>query len=85
MISDLAVRPNAVSGLLGSAMSRFEAAMSNLQLGAASFRDAEARIRDADVAEESARLVRSQILQRAGTAVLARANQEPAMALRLLA
>ncbi len=39
---------------------------------------------DADVAEETASLVRLQILQQAGAAVLAQANQQPALALQLL-
>jgi flagellin len=45
---------------------------------------AEARITDADTAENSAALLRSNILQQASSAVLAQANQQPALALTLL-
>ena len=45
---------------------------------------AESRIRDADVAEEVAKMVRLQILQQAGTAVVAQANQQPSNVLALL-
>jgi flagellin len=46
--------------------------------------NAASRITDADIALESAQLVRQQILQQAATAVLAQANQDPALAVRLL-
>jgi flagellin len=45
---------------------------------------AESRIRDVDVAAESAELTRLSILQQAGASVLAQANQAPALALSLL-
>jgi len=45
---------------------------------------AESRIRDADVAEDSATLVRLGIVQQAASAVLAQANQQPSLALALL-
>ena len=46
---------------------------------------AESRIRDADVAEESARFVNAQVRQQVSVAVLAQANQTSSLALRLLA
>ena len=45
---------------------------------------ADSRIRDADIAEESARLSRAQILEQAGTSVLAQANQLPQSVLSLI-
>jgi flagellin len=45
---------------------------------------AESRIRDADIAAEAAELTRLNILQQAGTAILAQANQQPQLALQLL-
>jgi flagellin len=45
---------------------------------------AEGRIRDADIASESANLIRKQISQQAAVNVLAQANQQPALALQLL-
>lgn len=71
-------------GTLGAAESRLETAISNLQVARENFGAAESRIRDVDVAFEAAELTRLTILQQAGTAVLAQANQQPQLALRLL-
>jgi len=49
------------------------------------FAVAESRITDADIASEVAVLTRNQILQQAASAVLAQANQQPALAIQLLA
>ena len=45
---------------------------------------AESRIRDADIAEETANMTRGTILQQAGVSILAQANQQPQLALQLL-
>jgi len=71
-------------GTLGAAESRLETTISNLQVARENFTAAESRIRDADVAAEAAELTRLTILQQAGTAILAQANQQPQLALRLL-
>lgn len=71
-------------GKLGGAESRLGYAVSLLQTQRENFLEAEGHIRDADVADEAAKLVRLQILQQAGTAVLAQANQRPSLALQLL-
>lgn len=71
-------------GILGAAESRLTSAVSNLQSARENFAAAESRIRDADIAEETANLVRLQVLQQAGTAVLAQANQQPALVTKLL-
>lgn len=71
-------------GTLGAAESRLETTISNLQVARENFQAAESRIRDVDVAEEAAELTRLSILQQAGTAVLAQANQQPQLALQLL-
>jgi flagellin-like hook-associated protein FlgL len=71
-------------GTIGASQSRVNIAISNLQSAKENFATAESRIRDADIAAEAANLVRTQILQQAATAVLAQANQGPALALRLL-
>ncbi len=64
-------------GTLGSVESRLNTAIANLQVARENFSAAESRIRDADVAEETANLTRLTILQQAGVAVLAQANQQP--------
>ena len=71
-------------GTIGAFQSRVEVASSVLQSTTENYRAAESRIRDADIASEVANLVRLQILQQAAMAILAQANQQPALALRLL-
>ena len=68
----------------GAAMSRFEFAISNLQITGENQSAARGRIMDADFAAETANLSRSQILQQAGTAMVAQANQVPQQVLQLL-
>lgn len=71
-------------GTLGAAEARLEVAVNNLQVARENFKAAESRIRDVDVAQESAELTRLSILQQAGAAVLAQANAQPQLALQLL-
>jgi len=68
----------------GSVQSRFEAIISNLQVGVENQAAARSRIMDADYASETANLSRAQILQQAGTAMVAQANQLPQQVLKLL-
>ena len=69
---------------LGGVMSRLEATSSSLQVASENLSASRSRIRDADFAQETANLTRSQILQQAGTAMLAQANTAPQIALSLL-
>jgi flagellin len=71
-------------GTLGAAESRLEVTIANLQVARENFLAAESRIRDVDVAAESAELTRLNILQQAGAAVLAQANSQPQLALQLI-
>ena len=71
-------------GALGGVESRLSTAIANLGVARENLVAAESRIRDVDVAEEAANLTRLSILQQAGTAVLAQANQLPSLALQLL-
>jgi flagellin len=68
----------------GAAMSRFAFAISNLQITGENQTAARGRIMDADFAAETANLARAQILQQAGTAMVAQANQIPNNVLTLL-
>jgi flagellin len=68
----------------GATQSRFETIISNLQVGVENQAAARSRIMDADFAAETANLSRAQILQQAGTAMVAQANQLPQQVLRLL-
>ena len=69
---------------LGALQSRFETAISNLQVTSENLSASRSRILDADFAQETANLSRSQILQQAGTAMVAQANQLPQGVLALL-
>jgi len=71
-------------GTLGAVQSRFENAVGNIQIQAENTTAARGRIMDADFATETANLSRSQILQQAGTAMVAQANQLPQQVLALL-
>jgi flagellin len=68
----------------GAAMSRFGFAISNLQITGENQSAARGRIMDADFASETANLARAQILQQAGTAMVAQANQLPQQVMQLL-
>ena len=71
-------------GTLGATESRLSVALNNLSVARENFASAESQIRDIDVASEAANLTRLNILQQAGSAVLAQANAQPALALTLL-
>ena len=68
----------------GAMMNRFQFAISSLQVTGENQSAARGRIMDADFAAETANLARSQILQQAGTAMVAQANQLPQQVLQLL-
>jgi flagellin len=68
----------------GSVESRLKAAASVIDSTIINYRSAESRIKDTDVAEDAASLVRLNILKQVGASVLAQANLEPQIALRLL-
>ena len=69
---------------LGAFQNRIELTINNLQVSRENLAASESRIRDADIASETASLTRSQILVQAGTAVLTQANISPQSALNLL-
>lgn len=75
---------NSSRGELGAMQNRFTSVVSNLQSSAENLSAARSRIQDADFAQETANLSRSQVLQQAGTAMVAQANQLPQGVLALL-
>ncbi|TAK74943.1 MAG: flagellin FliC [Aquabacterium sp.] len=75
---------NSQRATMGAAQNRFTAVISNLQVAVESQTAARSRIMDADFASETANLSRSQILQQAGSAMVAQANQLPQQVLSLL-
>jgi flagellin len=75
---------NTLRGTLGTIETRLSSAILSLQTSRENIQSAEARIVDADVAVEAAELTRTNILQQAGAAVLAQANQLPQLAVQLI-
>jgi flagellin len=68
----------------GAAMNRLEVASSNIQTMRLNISAANSRIRDVDVAEETAKMSRNQVLTQAGVSILAQANQLPQLAFGLI-
>ena len=75
---------NAARATLGAIQTRFETAVNNIDIQVENLAAARGRIIDADFAVETANLSRTQILQQAGTAMVAQANQIPQNVLQLL-
>jgi len=90
--ADLAIRVldgaldfvNEVRGKLGAVQNRFSAVVSGNQTTSENVANSRSRIMDADYAAETVALARAQILQQAGTAMLAQANALPQNVLQLL-
>ena len=73
-----------IRGNLGAVQNRLQSTINNLQVSVENLSAAESRIRDVDVASETAAMTRAQILTQAGTSILSQANQTPQSALSLL-
>jgi flagellin len=71
-------------GALGAYQNRFESTIASLQTTSENLTASRSRIKDADFAKETAALSRAQVLQQAGTAILAQANQSSQGVLSLL-
>jgi flagellin len=87
MLADIDTAINTVTtqrSTWGATQNRFEAVISNLKVTSENLAAARGRIMDTDFATETANLTKSQILQQAGTAMLAQANQTPQSVLSLL-
>ena len=71
-------------GKIGSFQARIQVGINNLQSASENYAAAESRIRNADIADESSKLVRLNILQQAASSVLSQSNLQPQLALKLL-
>jgi flagellin len=69
---------------LGAIQDRFQEAVSNLQSTSQNLTQSRSTIQDADFAQETANLTQAQVLEQAGISVLAQANQQPQLILKLL-
>ncbi|APG27360.1 flagellin [Syntrophotalea acetylenivorans] len=75
---------DSIRGDLGAIQNRFESTISNLSNVSENLTAARSRILDADIAQETSAMTKSNILQQAGVSILAQANQAPQLALSLL-
>jgi flagellin len=73
-----------IRGGLGAVQNRFESTIANLNNVSENLSSARSRILDADIAEETSAMTKSNILQQAGVSILSQANQTPQLALSLL-
>lgn len=83
-LDDSLVQINGVRAELGATQNRLSSTINNLAISDENLSAAKSRIRDVDVAAETADLARNNILVQAGTSVLSQANQAPNSALKLL-
>jgi flagellin len=83
-LDDALAAVNSSRATLGAVQSRFSQTITYLQTAVENQTAARGRIMDADFAAETANLSRAQILQQAGTAMIAQANQMPQSVLQLL-
>ena len=87
LITNLDTELNSVATMranLGASQNRFGAVVANLQMYVENLSASRGRIIDTDFADETANMTRNQIIQQAGTAMLAQANQLPSAAMSLL-
>lgn len=83
-LDDALVHINGVRANLGATQNRLSSTINNLGISEENLSAAKSRIRDVDVAKETADLARNNILVQAGTSVLSQANQSTNIALKLL-
>ncbi len=83
-IDDALTFTNTTRGDLGAQQNRMESALRSILNARENLSSAESRIRDVDVAAESADLTRNSIMQQAATSILQQANTQPQIALSLL-
>lgn len=78
-------RVNASRARLGAMQNKLQSTINNLGIAKENLANARSRVADTDVAQETAELIRENILQQAGVSVLAQANMAPTLALKLIA
>ncbi len=84
-LDDALLRINGTRANLGALQNRLQSTSNNIAITEENFSAANSRIRDVDIASETADLAKNNILSQAGVSVLAQANQAPNFALKLLA
>lgn len=83
-LDDALVQVNGVRANMGALQNRLSSTVNNLGVSEENLSSANSRIRDVDIASETAKMTKNNILIQAGTSVLSQANQAPNVALSLL-
>lgn len=83
-LDDAITKVNEYRSYLGAVQNRLGSAMSNIEVQVENLDESRSRIRDTDFAAETAKMTQFNILQQAGTSILATANQQPQIALQLV-
>ncbi|HEL4141723.1 TPA: flagellin type B, partial [Stenotrophomonas maltophilia] len=84
IVDDALTSVNSSRADMGAIQNRFTSTIASLNTTSENLSASRSRIRDTDYAKETAELTRTQILQQAGTAMLAQANQSPSSVMSLL-
>lgn len=84
MLEESQVKVNGQRAVLGALQNRLVSTIENLSVSQENFSAANSRIRDTDIAESSAELMRNQVLQQASIGILSQANQSTSVALKLI-
>ncbi|MGB0453621.1 MAG: flagellin [Bacteriovoracaceae bacterium] len=83
-LDDALVRVNGIRSTLGATQNRLSSTINNLSVSDENLSAAKSRIRDVDIAQESADMAKNNILVQSGMSILTQANQMPNMAMKLL-
>lgn len=83
-LDDALVRVNGIRANLGAVQNRLTSTINNLEISDENLSAANSRIRDVDVAKETAEMAKNNILVQSGVSVLSQANQSPNFALKLI-
>jgi flagellin len=84
VLDDALIRVNGIRAKMGAAQNRLQSVINNLSITDENMSEANSRVRDIDVASETAKLAKNNILVQSGVSVLSQTNNSPSIALKLL-
>ena len=84
VLDDALIRVNGIRAKMGAAQNRLQSVINNLSITDENMSEANSRVRDIDVASETAELAKNNILVQSGVSVLSQTNNSPSVALKLL-
>ena len=84
MVDNAQEKVNGYRANIGAIQNRLQSAVENLGVQHENLSAANARIRDTDIAQSSSEMAKNQVLLQASTAMVAQANQQPSLAMKLI-